>query len=86
MRHVEVKLLWLQESVQKGRLVVGKVKGTANIADALTKYHSASKLVELCEPHGVVNAARTKDIVGPRGGDNHSGAKVDPKIWRDRGG
>ena len=53
MRHLEVKLLWLQESVQKGRLKVGKVKGTANIADALTKYHNVQTLVELCGPHGV---------------------------------
>jgi hypothetical protein len=80
MRHLEVKLLWLQEAVQKGRLSVGKVKGTANIADALTKYHSASKLSELCAPHGVLSAAQTSDVVGPRGGDNRSGAKVDPSV------
>ena len=67
MRHLEVKLLWLQESVQKGRLKVGKVKGTANIADALTKYHSAQMLVELCEPHGVQCPALTRNLVGPRG-------------------
>ena len=68
MRHLEVKLLWLQEAVQSGRLVVGKVKGTANIADALTKYHHAAKLDELCSPHGVVRAALTEAAVGPRGG------------------
>jgi hypothetical protein len=68
MRHLEVKLLWLQEAVQSGRLVVGKVKGTANIADALTKYHHAAKLEELCSPHGVVRAALTGTAVGPRGG------------------
>ena len=67
MRHLEVKLLWLQEVVQSGRLVVGKVKGTTNIADAMTKYHTAAKLEELCTPHGVVRAALTEATVGPRG-------------------
>ena len=57
MRHLEVKLLWLQEAVRSGRLVVAKVKGTANVADALTKYHHAATLHELCSPHGVVRAA-----------------------------
>ena len=57
MRHLEVKLLWLQEAVQSGRLVVGRVKGTANVADALTKYHHVATLVELCSPHGVSRAA-----------------------------
>ena len=76
MRHLEVKLLWLQEAVQKGRLIVGKVRGTVNIADALTKYHSAGKLAALSQPHGVVGAAQTIDTVGPRGGANRSIAKV----------
>ena len=67
MSHVEVKLLWLQDVVQSGRLVVGEVKGTANIADALTKYHFAAKFEELCSPHGVVRATLTEAAVGPRG-------------------
>ena len=59
MRHLEVKLLWLQECVQKGRINVGKVGGATNVADALTKYHGRDSLVYLCAPHGVV--------VGPSG-------------------
>ena len=55
MRHLEVKLLWLQELVQMGKLSVEKVSGAVNIADALTKYHSAGKLAALCRPHGIVN-------------------------------
>ena len=54
MRHLEVKLLWLQECVQRGRLLVGKVSGKSNIADALTKYQRVDKLHALCVPHGVV--------------------------------
>ncbi len=54
MRHLEVKLLWLQECVQKGRLLVGKVSGRSNVADALTKYQGVDRLCELCAPHGIV--------------------------------
>ena len=39
MRHVEVKDLWLQELVQKGRLHMLKINGLVNVADAMTKYH-----------------------------------------------
>ena len=53
MRHLEVKLLWLQECVQRGRLLVGKVSGSSNVADALTKYQCVAKLEELCNPHGI---------------------------------
>jgi len=55
MRHLEVKLLWLQEQVQRGRICVGKVSGVANVADALTKYHGLEKLRSLCRPHGVMS-------------------------------
>ena len=39
MRHVEVKDLWLQELVQKGRLHMLKINGLVNVADTLTKCH-----------------------------------------------
>ena len=73
MRHLEVKLLWLQEQVRCQRLRVVKVKGTVNIADALTKYHALQKLAKLCGPHGVQFAARTVDTVDPRGGVDGKG-------------
>ena len=53
MRHLEVKILWLQECVQRGRISVGKVSGRSNIADALTKYQGVGRLCELCIPHGI---------------------------------
>ena len=87
MRHVEVKLLWLQQHVQTGKLVVGKVSGTANIADVLTKYHGVETLAKLCKPHGVVAAARAVPTAGPRGGANHKGEnqpRVGPIGQRDR--
>ena len=38
MRHLEVKELWLQEAVCRGRLHLCKVKGDENPADLFTKY------------------------------------------------
>ena len=38
MRHLEVKDLWLQEAVCRGRLGLCKVKGDENPADIFTKY------------------------------------------------
>jgi hypothetical protein len=73
MRHLEVKLLWLQEQVRRQRLRVSKVRGTANIADAMTKYHALPKLLELAVPHGIRVTARTVDTVGPRGGVDGKG-------------
>jgi hypothetical protein len=68
MRHLEVKLLWLQEQVRNRRLKVLKVSGTANVADALTKYHGLQKLVELGKPFGIGVTVRAVDSAGPRGG------------------
>ena len=70
MRHLEVKLLWLQECVHRGRLCVGKVSGTTNVADMLTKYHGREKLMELSRPHGIVMRclADHAGTAGPRGG------------------
>ena len=53
MRHLEVKLLFLQECLQHGRFEVGKVHGATNVADALTKYLGLERLKDLCKPHGV---------------------------------
>ena len=75
MRHLEVKLLWLQECVQKGRFWVGKVGGATNVADALTKYHGRDRLVALCAPHGVV--------VGPAGRDRWAEGGVRTEVFQD---
>ena len=37
IRHIETNQLWLQQKVLEGHLVVSKVKGEDNLADALTK-------------------------------------------------
>ena len=46
MRHMEVKWLWLQEEVRKGRVEVGKVPGDENPADLMTKYLSMKEVEE----------------------------------------
>ena len=46
MRHMEVKWLWLQEEVRKGRVEVGKVRGDSNPADLMTKYLSIKGVEE----------------------------------------
>ena len=76
MRHLEVKLLFLQECVQKGLLNVGKVHGATNVADVLTKYLGIDRLVALCTPHGVVVS------VGPAGGARGAEGGCEPKCSR----
>ena len=38
VRHIEVSQLWLHQRVANGDIVLRKVEGVSNIADALTKY------------------------------------------------
>jgi hypothetical protein len=38
VRHIEVGQLWIQDEVAEKRIIVNKVKGTENYADALTKH------------------------------------------------
>jgi len=37
LRHLEIKFLWLQECVRRGKVIVSKVRGEVNPADVLTK-------------------------------------------------
>ena len=51
MRHLEVKDLWMQELVRKGRLKVAKVRGDQNPADPLTKFldrYEIARSLSLC--------------------------------------
>ena len=40
MRHLELRDLWLQREVGEGKVLVQKVPGTENPADAMTKFLS----------------------------------------------
>ena len=44
IRHLETSQLWLQDKVAKGLVIVTKVDGKVNNADALTKYLSGPEL------------------------------------------
>ena len=46
MRHMEIRMLWLQAEVQQQRIKLGKVLGKENPADLMTKYFSEK---EICE-------------------------------------
>ena len=46
IRHIETNQLWLQQKVLEGKLVVSKVKGEYNLADALTKPVDGKLLTE----------------------------------------
>ena len=49
MRHIEVKNLWLQESICRGRISIVKVSGVTNPADIFKKYHGAKELQARCD-------------------------------------
>ena len=52
MRHVELKHLWVQETVKDGRLEVRRVNGERNIADHLTKAKSGAEMAEMIREAG----------------------------------
>ena len=49
MRHMEVRWLWLQEEVRRGRVKVEKVWGPWNPADLMTKYLTGKEVDERSE-------------------------------------
>ena len=52
MRHVEVRLLWVQEAVKRGRIKLKKVGGDVNLADHLTKDQTLNDYKELLKVVG----------------------------------
>ena len=47
LRHLEIKVLWLQECVRRGKVVLSKVRGDINPADVLTKPKSLEDMRSL---------------------------------------
>ena len=47
MRHMEVKFLWIQESLKRKRFVIRKIAGVDNCADVLTKPQSFAQMQNL---------------------------------------
>jgi len=47
LRHLEIKFLWLQECVRRGKVVLSKVRGDINPADVFTKPKSLEDMRSL---------------------------------------
>ena len=54
LRHVELRLLWLQDALKEGRLKIMKVPGLLNVADHLTKTKALEEFKEISEKAGAV--------------------------------
>ena len=52
LRHIELKLLWVQEAVKLGRIRIGKVAGSCNPADHLTKIRPMREVGEMLKMVG----------------------------------
>ena len=46
IRHIDIHMLWIQERVQKGEIIIKKVPGDDNISDALTKHVDIGKMTQ----------------------------------------
>ena len=46
VRHIDIHMLWIQERVQRGDIILKKVGGENNISDALTKHVDVSKMTQ----------------------------------------
>ena len=57
-RHVDVRLLYMQELVQRGLLSLRKVAGPYNIADLGTKYLSATDIAKFLPMIGIIDEVR----------------------------
>ena len=44
IRHLDTSLLWIQAKVRSGDILLGKIAGVENPADALTKYLAGPQL------------------------------------------
>ena len=44
VRHIDIHMLWIQERVQKGDIIIKKVGGEENISDALTKHVDVARM------------------------------------------
>ena len=53
MRHIEVKELWLQEAVCRGKVKLLKIEGTKNPSDMFTKYLTHAEIERHCGRLGI---------------------------------
>ena len=55
MRHIALKLLWVQDQVRKEQLIVQYISSTGNPTDLMTKGFQRCRFVELCDMMGMVD-------------------------------
>ena len=72
IRHLEVSQLWLQQRVASEELKIDKVKGTDNIADALTKHVGVEDMKMHMEGVGLEHRSGRHDLMPEvaKDGDN----------------
>ena len=58
-KHIHVGHLWIQEAIQQGKLRVGKIWGTDNPSDLLTKGLAAERIVYLMDKLGYIKPNAT---------------------------
>ena len=47
LRHINVRMLWLQEKERRGEVELRKIKGELNPADLMTKYMPGTRVADL---------------------------------------
>ena len=60
VRHLETTQLWLQEKVADGTIMISKIKGIDNCADAMTKYLTGPGLSEHCSKLTIIRSNSTQ--------------------------
>ena len=60
VRHLDVSHLWIQERIRNGDVLVTKVAGADNPADAMTKYVNRSTLGKAHDHHQQVSKRRAR--------------------------
>ena len=90
MRHLEVRDLWLQEEVLKGKVKVEKIPGESNPADLMTKFLGWRDIGKRLEGMGIEVRPGWKEggpRVGDIGGDNpkrgQSGGRLVAGEWAE---
>ena len=83
LRHLETNLLWIQERVASSEIIVEKVPGITNIADALTKHVDGPDLATHIEwTHAIIKQGRHEKM--PHIADDMAVAEIHDDIMKDR--
>ena len=62
VRHLDVRLLWLQDACRRGDVEIVKIPGTANPSHVLTKPAGLGHVAPLCRAVGVWVATKAKGL------------------------